>query len=715
MSVGTGMGAALVVSAPEFQNGSFSLTKQEDCNIFFGALLPVSAIRDTAATGGDSEMATEPHPASSSGSISPGGVLGLLTGAAEYFNSLSLSKSKEQKGHTISSDTWYMYLKSVSHHVEILLEALRHENERYHVTKVIIAVGLIVTKCGNQNDISRSGIISALYYLATNSTLSTTILNDQTISAQSNPNDETQTVSTSLTPPSSFQFTPIHTELLQACVSCGHFYFACEFADRYPIHSVMNNNIAIQQSTVGGDVQSSSLFEYMMPFNVDHFLRYFYLLGISRLALNQYKLAKNAFEKCITTPSQKVSSITMSARKKLLFVQCLLMLQQEYDDHEDEAGLNASFGDNKECYYTEDGKSSSIRDRNNAYASVSISESDSNPTNNMFRQITNKFGKEQFITVDAGMRGQVLSVHKKLTLYDQICSLPKGTYPEVQQFFEDAFKQRHFHPDDVEEQEQSMQSGYDDVSEYQQPASATSIIAAAANAIADPYRKKSKTEHKGNISRNKIKKSSNSREIVQYYDLILSFVTYDTNISNSNYTELKREMENLLKTDDNWELATLLEEKLLTKKLRKLQEIAKVYSVIPLQKLAKKLDLSCAQDAENLVLRVVSDQFLDTNSSSSKNTSSDIFTAEIDEEDGVVYFGSSYSLKESKENSNDELQKELVNRMQKCVDLSHRIEELDVKLASSNKYQSSLVTRDARRPPVSSLGGLKKSSFRLGF
>ncbi|GFH59544.1 hypothetical protein CTEN210_16020 [Chaetoceros tenuissimus] len=102
------------------------------------------------------------------------------------------------------------------------------------------------------------------------------------------------------------------------------------------------------------------------------------------------------------------------------------------------------------------------------------------------------------------------------------------------------------------------------------------------------------------------------------------------------------------------------------------------YSCIPIERLAQKLNLTREECVEYLVQVTMHQQ---RQVSTGNNDSFVKFT--VDEEEGVVYFDS-----EEKDHG-------LENNIQECMELVQKIKELDVKLASSSKYQMNVMKATA--------------------
>lgn len=128
---------------------------------------------------------------------------------------------------------------------------------------------------------------------------------------------------------------------------------------------------------------------------------------------------------------------------------------------------------------------------------------------------------------------------------------------------------------------------------------------------------------------------------------------------------------NELQADGNWgmsqRLASVLEK-------RVVHTTEHVYNCIPIERLAMKLHMNRDECVEYLT------QVTMHQKRQMRSASDDTFVQfTVDDEEGVVYF-----------DSNDK-DHGLENNIQECMELVKKVKELDVKLASSNKYQMNVM------------------------
>lgn len=135
---------------------------------------------------------------------------------------------------------------------------------------------------------------------------------------------------------------------------------------------------------------------------------------------------------------------------------------------------------------------------------------------------------------------------------------------------------------------------------------------------------------------------------------------------------LVRQYQNVLQADGNWgmvqRLGSVLEK-------RVVHTTEHVYSCIPIERLAQKLNMSTEECVEYLVHVTMHQQRDEKRSSTTTPTDDAVVKFTFDQEEGVVYFDS------------DDKGPSLENNIQECMELVKKIKELDVKLASSSKYQ----------------------------
>ncbi len=174
---------------------------------------------------------------------------------------------------------------------------------------------------------------------------------------------------------------------------------------------------------------------------------------------------------------------------------------------------------------------------------------------------------------------------------------------------------------------------------------------------------------------------SNARDsLIRYHEVLNMFFKNDLQILNlldassgraeaSTETNAERSATpNLFEEDCN---VGMIKQLVPIMRWRKLRSIAKIYSAIPLAKLAAKLSLS-AEDCVQFLLQVALRQEKD---GASKFRATIDFT--VDDERGVIYF--------DEESESGELH--LEGNIEKCMALAKRVKDLDVAMASSAKFQ----------------------------
>ena len=469
------------------------------------------------------------------------------------------------------------------------------------------AAGCAVTQCSHRSDISKSGIIPVLAILAT--------------SCQSSGSTDMKTSS----PTHSHVLTAAHTELLQACISAGHYSYACQFTDAHPIYSVQ-------------PYQAKSFI------TAEQYLRYFYLLGMARLGLRRYHDAKVAFEMGITMPSHIISAVTVACKKKHLLVKCLL-LDDEKDLMESQQNIYASYPEDYDA--GPESTSDGTNRKEGAGGSTAGNLSKRKNTTIIFGQTSSSSSSKSSNTTES----MKYKTWKDFVVYD----IPKCTSPAVTQFFKAA--------------DNSSSS-----TEYPVGASHASTPMTGDMGAAEFYHPQSQT------SQQQPSKSSQHFGLEAYYDLVNAFILDDYEL----FQKLKLSMETLLKFDGNWGLANQVQDQMYVP--RRLYTLARLYQVIPLVKLAQKLGLSSPEEAEAVVRQFIMEQD-NMNPHDAKDLGvKSTFEAQIDEEEGVVYFPlkdhslDEYALKQQ--------QHELTVRIQNCMVLAERMQELDITLTSSQKYNA---------------------------
>lgn len=225
------------------------------------------------------------------------GALELLVSTAAYF----------ARGDA-TPDQCALYLRAAAHHADSLLLG----DQRY-VGEIIQAAGCAATRCCHRSAVSESGIIPVLARLAIPAEEASSLTLDPDLDEPHDrpPGDESSAAAATVTLSSLASvnvrhvLTAAHTELLQACITAGHYAYACRVTDQYPVYATKSG------------------------MSREQFLRYFYLLGVVRLNMGRYREAVHALEVCVTTPCQVISAITVAAFKKLLLLHCFLLVEDE--------------------------------------------------------------------------------------------------------------------------------------------------------------------------------------------------------------------------------------------------------------------------------------------------------------------------------------------------------------------------------------------------
>lgn len=186
--------------------------------------------------------------------------------------------------------------------------------------------------------------------------------------------------------------------------------------------------------------------------------------------------------------------------------------------------------------------------------------------------------------------------------------------------------------------------------------------------------------HDKSSSTSNHKKSGNKKthQMSCYRELANEFI----NGNCEQFDEIKRHMEPVFKRDGNWGLLNQVQDLMMLP--QRLRRVVALYEEIPLSKLATKLQLSNASDAEAFIRKFLIEQEI-TYTNLNEKGKRPFFMAIIDQEEGVVRFpfrGSSSSI----ESDVQKEQLDLTKRIQQCMELSERMKDLDIMLSTSHKY-----------------------------
>ena len=185
----------------------------------------------------------------------------------------------------------------------------------------------------------------------------------------------------------------------------------------------------------------------------------------------------------------------------------------------------------------------------------------------------------------------------------------------------------------------------------------------------------------------------NIRQLGQYHDLVS---TYVTGIS-SHYATLLVEMHDLLVSDENWDLAKLLEGRLAYRAIR---GVASTYSAIGIDSLEKLVKDICGTPVQETMgsRNRVEDTLSGLAAFDLEDVLvSDPFYARIDQKLGVVSFvEDDTNAIEREEEEKQWLEYDLSKRMESCIGLAERVRDLDIQLSTSTKYQQQTAKWDLK-------------------
>ncbi len=178
------------------------------------------------------------------------------------------------------------------------------------------------------------------------------------------------------------------------------------------------------------------------------------------------------------------------------------------------------------------------------------------------------------------------------------------------------------------------------------------------------------------------RKAKSQAQLGRYHELVSTYISGNAN----HCATLLTEMSELLRTDGNWGLAKRLEGRLVYRAVR---QKASVYSVTRMVALEESLQKVCSdlgltggeigtRRSEDLLMGMMACDWEDP-------LVADPFVATMDHSSNMVSFQDDGTR--NHEAANEELEKDLSNRLASCVALAERVRTLDIGLSTAPKYQ----------------------------
>ena len=162
--------------------------------------------------------------------------------------------------------------------------------------------------------------------------------------------------------------------------------------------------------------------------------------------------------------------------------------------------------------------------------------------------------------------------------------------------------------------------------------------------------------------------TASEKELKQYNELADAFCSNDI----GKFITRMNEMSKILQADGNYGLANILHDSI---RPNIVKNVAHVFEVISLSKLAQKVGLCSSAEAEALVIYMIADGQCN---------------AKIDQETSSVHFE---QLEDEKSIDNDAMLAKIINQTRSCMDLAERVKQLDTALSTSASYQSKFYSR----------------------
>jgi len=621
-----------------------------------------------------------------------GGIVGLLLLVTPQFQSSTQKCTDETyMVPVVTEEQARLYLRAAAVHVDAILEEWNCGNiSNRNVEDISKALGFAAKICSQQNRslISSSGILPALAKLITGYQSHRAFLLSNASNAKISSNSTTATTkqaqdNTEPTMARNF-LTPVHAEFLRIAILAGHYRLASTFVQRHPVHTVDQHSWSYESTTphdsrtttankkrtsnINTKRSSSSSFPKPKPLlSSESFLRYFYYLGMIHLGCDDYNAALSVFDICLKVPANIISAIVIAARKKMILARCLALA---LDDEEE-------------------------------YLSYSSSSNSKNKS-------TGGRGRDGGIGGGGGGGDGMKKIFCPLTR--TIMELPRGVSPQVTECLERAERLSNDH-------DAGNQDG----------TSAISLIYSGNSGGVDASSKSNKN--------NEPVSSSSSHGMPYYHLLVSSFAKCDiptllnliqiggavTEPSSTTTTiNIIGYETGILKRDGNMGLAQRLVPAI---KHRLVRKLGRIYEAVSLDTCNKKLGVLgnvaarapgsnslLAEDwLMHLAIKKTEESCPLSSSSHSSSFQTPFLEFAIDMQDSVVHFfqdgheddGHDDNGNETKSDSGvfahvDEFarnnaQAKLANRIATCMDLAERVTHLDVKLATSMKYQTKIM------------------------
>jgi len=535
-------------SSTQFANRpSLSLVEPTDCSLYFNALL-----------------------SSATPTLSPGGVVGLLSITASQFvpkNNNNSNNNTSAAGvsltRSVSSEQRYLYLRAVALHTASLLsactpcDAYSINNTHSHVqlvhATVIPAVGY-AAQCLDRDRVLNSGIVTSLQRLAIGLgrlTLEKDDTNDSVLTAA-------------------------HTEYLQCSLRSGQYDSAAAFVDAHPIYRVAGSGTSPNSSS-----KNSSGRECLM--SMETYLRYFYLRGLIYAGCpHRWMDVVDSCDLCLTAPhhgdssggydpqrSERkgghnhghpvVSAVAIAARKKGILAKCLALC-----DDCDAFEISGNSGG---------GGVTDIQSSTLGSKSISLNANERGPPEfeAPARLIANNQKPAKVTENGADSLAALISTCPLL-------SLPPSCSQPVVQFF--ASQTSLAAPNGAGGDSNPQQQGMSSVTASLQRRNED--IGAPDTAYTRPTSSGRGNNNNGALTPSVLQ--TYQLQLSCYYEVVVAFTHLDT----PKLQSLLEKHAELFRTDGNYGLITQMQRGLI---IRRIQKVARVYSVINIGKLATKIGL----------------------------------------------------------------------------------------------------------------------------
>ena len=375
--------------------------------------------------------------------------------------------------------------------------------------------------------------------------------------------------------------------------------------------------------------------------SVRHVLRYYLLRGMIHGGCNDWTMAIRCFWTCLSVPAEIVSALGIAAWKKLVLVQCL---QMEDDDYR-----SASSPEKQKKQQQQGGGIIT----SSGFSLLSMGATTSSSVSGSTAAIL--------------ARGP-LSLPKALpTCFSRFLNAASNNSKQQQQQQQPLQQQRN-QPEEMQQLPGMVQEDLGEPSSEQQASS-----------------QQPQQQQQQQLGRSQ-QSPYPAMGVRVYMDLVHAFLSGDRD----QFQTLQQQHATLLQSDGNMGLVRQCETAMLH---RQVYQLSRMFAVIPLKQLAKKLKIPSVEKTKELLQQLsVMKTWRPSTSSSSSGTKHTKWPSIEVEEDGMVVFNFASTTSANEEVGSmvegDSTDRELEDNIKELIHLTQQVEKLDVNIAASPMYHA---------------------------